>query len=393
MSIFIDPMLDYFGWSRNLYTSLYTGGTLTAAIAMPFMGRLVDKYGGRKMLTAVAIAFGLATVLIGSVTSPVHLFLGFVAIRALGQGSLQLIATTLAAMWFVRRRGRAMALIALASPASQAAFPILVFFLIASLGWRNAWFVLGALICVVLIPISIVFVRRSPESVGLLPDGASRTVNRSDSPTVTPDDETDWTLSEAIRTRAFWMLLFVGSSMSMVSTGLTFHHISLFVSKGFDAGLAAGVLSFVAPMALIGTFVAGYFNDRLPNRFVMTAGQALLTLMLLWALQMSSVWQAFVYGGLMGVAQGVIMTTTNVIWPNYFGRAHIGSIRGIVSTAMVASSAMGPLPFSLLFGLTSNYNTPIMAFIGLPIASGLISLLAIPPRKTHRVNHTNSSET
>ena len=84
----------------------------------------------------------------------------------------------------------------------------------------------------------------------------------------------------------------------------------------------------------------------------------------------------------MGVAQGAIMTTTNVIWPNYFGRAHIGSIRGIVSTSMVASSALGPLPFSLLFGLTNDYNTPIMAFIGLPIASGLISLLAVAPRKS-----------
>ena len=382
VSIFIDPMLDDLGWSRNLYTGLYTGGTLTAALAMPFMGRLVDKYGGRVMLTAVAIAFGFATVLIGTITSPVHLFLGFVAIRALGQGSLHLIATTLAAMWFVRRRGRAMALTALASPASQAVYPVVAFFLISSIGWRNAWISLGAVIWAVLIPVGFIFVRRSPESVGLLPDGAIRPTSSPSVKASAPISTDDWTLSEAMRTRTFWMLLFVGSSMSMVSTGLTFHHISLFVSKGFEPGLAAGVLSFVAPMAVIGTFVAGFLNEKLPNRFIMTAGQLLLTLMLIWAMPMSSVWQAFVYGGLMGIAQGTIMTTTNVIWPNYYGRAHIGSIRGVVSTAMVASSALGPLPFSLIFGLTNDYNTPIMAFIGLPIASGLISLIAVAPHKS-----------
>ena len=129
-------MIDDLGWSRNLYSGLYTGGSLTAALAVPFIGRMLDRFGGRIMLTSVAIAFGAATVLIGSVASPIHLFLGFVAIRALGQGSLQLISSTLVAMWFVHRRGRAMALMALASPLSQAAFPILVFSLISAWGWQ-----------------------------------------------------------------------------------------------------------------------------------------------------------------------------------------------------------------------------------------------------------------
>ena len=84
----------------------------------------------------------------------------------------------------------------------------------------------------------------------------------------------------------------------------------------------------------------------------------------------------------MGFAQGVMMTTTNVIWPNYFGRTHIGSIRGVVSTVMVASSAMGPLPISFLFAMTNDYNTPIMIFMGLPVATAVVSLLAVAPRKT-----------
>ncbi|MDP6451715.1 MAG: MFS transporter [SAR202 cluster bacterium] len=382
VSVFIDPMIEDLGWSRNLYSSLYTGGSLTAALAVPFIGRLLDRFGGRIMLTAVAMAFGVATVLIGSVASPIHLFLGFVAIRALGQGSLQLISTTLVAMWFIRRRGRAMALMALASPMSQAAFPVVAFFLISTWGWRNAWVILGAIIWIVLIPVGIILVRRSPESVGLEPDGVSRPMGSPSAAANISADHNDWTLGEAIRTRTFWMLLFVGLPLSMIGTGLTFHHVDLFVTKGYDVGLAAGVLSFMAPMALLGTIVAGFLNDKLPNRHIMASGHLLLATTMVWAMPMSLVWQAFVYGGSMGFAQGVIMTTTNVIWPNYFGRTHIGSIRGVVSTAMVASSAMGPLPVSFLFALNNDYNTPILAFLGLPIATAVVSLLAVPPRKS-----------
>jgi len=382
VSVFIDPMIDDLGWSRNLYSSLYTGGSLTAALAVPFIGRMLDRFGGRIMLTSVAIAFGAATVLIGSVASPIHLFLGFVAIRALGQGSLQLISSTLVAMWFVHRRGRAMALMALASPLSQAAFPILVFSLISAWGWRSAWVILGAIIWVVLIPVGILLVRRSPESVGLLPDGVTRPMNSPRTQSNISSEDNDWTLSEAARTRTFWMLLFVGTPLSMIGTGLTFHHVDLFVTKGFEVGLAAGVLSFMAPMALLGTMVAGFLSDRLPNRYIMAGGHLLLATTLVWALPMSSIWQAFVYGGMMGFAQGVMMTTTNVIWPNYFGRTHIGSIRGVVSTVMVASSAMGPLPISFLFAMTNDYNTPIMIFMGLPVATAVVSLLAVAPRKT-----------
>lgn len=380
VSIFVEPMINELGWSRTLFSGLYTGGSLTAALAVPFVGRMLDKFGGRVVLVVVAVLFGFATLLISRVETPAHLFAGFVAIRALGQGSLSLIATTLAAMWFLRMRGRAMAFMSLASPASQAAFPLLVFFLIAAVGWRNSWIVLSGIIWITLIPAGILLVRRSPEAVGMLPDGERRPMQDASAQSVTPGDG-DWTLAEAIRTRAFWLLLFVGMSLSMIGTALAFHHISLFVSKGLGIGLAAGVLSFMAPMALVGTFTAGFLSDKIPNRYVMAAGQFLFVVVMAWAIWMDAPWQAFVYGGVMGFAQGTIMTINNVIWPNYFGRTHIGSIRGVAGTAMVAFSALGPLPFGFLFDRTGDYDRAILAFIGVPIACGILILLAVAPRK------------
>lgn len=379
VSIFVDPMLEELGWSRTLYAGLYTGGTITAATLVPFIGKLLDRYGGRVMLVAVALVFGVALQLMRFVDEPFQLFFGILAIRTLGQGSLGLISTTLTAMWFVRMRGRAMAIMALAGPASQAAFPMLAFFLIATLGWRSTWAVLGLIVWIALVPTGVLLTRRSPEATGMLPDG-DRLLSDSASGGASERSQ-DWTLSEAVRTKSFWMLMAVGSSLSMISTALAFHHISLIVGKGLGVGLAAGVLSFTAPMMVVGTIMGGYLADKVPNRFILAAGQVGLLLTMLWVLNVTEPWQAFVYGGMMGLTQGTVMTVTNVIWPNYFGRAHIGSIRGVASSAMVFSSALGPLPFGYIFDRTGGYNVAILAFLGLPIACALLSLLAVPPVK------------
>ena len=379
VSIFVDPMLEELGWSRTLYAGLYTGGTITAATLVPFIGKLLDRYGGRVMLVAVALVFGVALQLMRFVNEPFQFFFGILAIRTLGQGSLGLISTTLTAMWFVRMRGRAMAIMALAGPASQAAFPMLAFFLIATLGWRITWAVLGLIVWIALVPTGVLLTRRSPEATGMLPDG-DRLLSDSASGGASERSQ-DWTLSEAVRTKSFWMLMVVGSSLSMISTALAFHHISLIVGKGLGVGLAAGVLSFTAPMMVVGTIMGGYLADKMANRFILAAGQVGLLLTMLWVLNVTEPWQAFVYGGMMGLTQGTVMTVTNVIWPNYFGRAHIGSIRGVASSAMVFSSALGPLPFGYIFDRTGGYNVAILAFLGLPIACALLSLLAVPPVK------------
>lgn len=294
-----------------------------------------------------------------------------------------LISTTLVAMWFVRQRGRAIALSSLASPASQAAFPLLVHQLISQVGWRQTWLYLGLIIWVGLIPMALLLVRRSPESVGMLPDGEParrRTADGSDVH-IHVQKENDWTLREALRTRVFWLLLLASAPMSMLGTALTFHHISLFASKGFEAGLAAGVLSFVAPMALIATFTAGWLADKIPNRLILCGGLMLFTIAMLVAANMTQPWHAFVYGGVLGVAQGAMMTINTIIWPNHFGRAHLGSIRGMASTAMVAFAALGPLPFGLVFDLTGDYRLAIFMFLIVPVAMGIASLFATPPRR------------
>jgi MFS family permease len=379
VSAFVDPIMQDRGWSRTLVSGLYTAGSLTAATGMILVGRLLDRFGARVMLTAVAVLFGMAAIGMGRVYLPLHLYLGFLAIRMLGQGSLSMIPTTLVAIWFRRLRGRATAMAALAMPASQATFPPLIFFLVSTIGWRNAWTVLGLMIWGALIPLALL-VRRSPESVGLLPDGASESPDPAAGALSWGPPEPVFTLGQALGTRSFWLLLFAGSSFSLIGTALTFHHISLMASRGIEGGLAATVLSIAAPSAMAGTFVAGYMADKMPSRYGVVVSQILLTVSMVLALTITTTWTAIVYGVTIGFGQGLMMTSMVVIWPNYYGRAHLGIIRGAVTTGMVAFAALGPLPFGFLFDLRGSYVLPVVAFLALPIACGAAAFLAAPPK-------------
>ena len=379
VSIFVEPMIERLELTRTTVAGLYTLGSLTAATMMLLVGRLLDRFGARTMLFVVGALFGGAALWMSQVSAPLELYLGFAALRTLGQGSLTLVPTTLVALWFIRLRGRVTAIVSIGMVASAAVFPILLHNLIGSFGWRGAWIALAIMIwSLVTIP-AILFVRRTPESVGLLPDGDAMRPSGEVAGRQRSDE--DWSFREALRTRALWLLMFAATSQSLISTGLTFHHISIMESRGVDAGTAAVVLSSMALSALIGTVVAGFLSDRYPNRFIIAAGQVLLVMAMLLIINVTADWQAVVYGGFLGLGGGLTYTTNNVIWPNYFGRKELGSIRGMAMTAMVAASALGPLPFGYLFDVTGSYTSAVLVFLALPAACLAAALLAVPPGK------------
>jgi len=380
VSIFVDPIISDLGWSRTMVSGLYTAGSLIAGTVMILVGRLLDRYGARVMLTTVSVLFGIAAVWMSSVDHPVELAAGFTAIRILGQGSLTLIPTTLIALWFVRWRGKALAIGLLGGAISSAAFPLLIHILITNTGWRNAWLVLALVIWTVLLLPSVLLVRRSPESVGLLPYGQSLSPgDQTEKEKVDTVREVNISLAEATRTRTFWLLLFASSTPPLIYTALTFHHISLLASKGISSGIAASVFVIMAPMQILGSFISGFMADRFHSRYLLAAGQILLVAMMLWIFLITSTWQAFFYGALMGLSGGFIMTTSAVIWPNYYGRLHLGSIRGVSTASMVTFAALGPLPFGFVFDLTQTYSLAVLIFLILPICSVAAALLANPP--------------
>ena len=376
VSVFVDPLIDEFGWSRTSVSGLYTAGSLTAAGTMFGVGRLMDRFGARAILAIVGALMGLAAIWMSKVNSQLELYAGFAALRIFGQGSMTLIPTALVAVWFLRRRGKLTALTGLGMMAAQVTFPPLIHYLIARIGWRDAWLVLAVIVWAVALPVAVLFVRRSPESVGLHPDGAAAATG---SDGVTEGVATDWPLGMAMRTRAFWLILVAGSSQSLISTALVFHQADVLSTRGVGAGVSAAVLSVMGPATFIGVMSAGVLADRYANRYLIAIGQLMLMSAIAMVMCLTQSWQAVVYGGVLGFASGFTITASAVIWPNYFGRRHLGSIRGVATTMVLAAAALGPLPLSLGFDLAGSYTTVLGFALLLPAACGVMAYIARPP--------------
>ncbi|MDP9426712.1 MAG: MFS transporter [Actinomycetota bacterium] len=172
-SVFVDPILADTGISRVQLSTLYALGTAVSAAMVVLVARLADRFGARLMLAVVALALGVACFGMSFAAGPLTLFFGFAALRALGQGSLPLTATMLASQWFVKRRGRAVAVVVLGLAASNALLPPATQALIGSVGWREAYVGLGLMVWVLLVPAALLVVRNRPEDLGLHPDGAA----------------------------------------------------------------------------------------------------------------------------------------------------------------------------------------------------------------------------
>lgn len=379
VSVFVDPLIEHFGWSRSLVSSLYSGGTLCAGLLMTWMGRMVDRYGHRRMLPVVALLFALALVFMSFVFHPVMLFFGFMLIRLLGQGSMTLVSSTMVPQWFFTMRGRAMSLVALGGALSTALVPRFNTWLIAAYNWQIAWQLWAVVQALVMAPLAWLLVRDRPEQVGLLPDNGESRPGAALGSLV--EEEESWTLAEALRTRTFWILVGCTGIPSMINTGLIFHQVSILGERGLTPAISAMVFGVAVLVHLPSNFAAGYLMDRIAPRFALAgllAGHIVLTT---WILYTDTVAMAIGMGVLRGLLGGVEGIMGGVLWPTYFGRKYLGSIRGAAMTTMVIGSALGPLPFGIAFDYFGGYREIILLMLLAPIIGSLAALLARPPRK------------
>lgn len=392
-SIFIEHFIADLGISRSLVSTLYTVGTLTASFALPMVGRQLDRRGGRVMVVVVTLLFGLATLYMGSVQNALMLGIGFVLMRMLGQGSLSLVCKTVMNQWWVRRRGLIMGISGMISALlGSGSFPNLINWLISRYGWRGTYWILGVALWAIMLPVGWIFFRSRPEDYGLQPDGHGERGNKApgwlslfdrkvENPSLSPLED-NWTRKEAMGTRVFWVTLLGLAAISMLGTGLTFHVVSIFQDSGLTAGVAAAVFLPTAATSAVVQLVGGLLVDRLPVRVLLAFCLVLQAVTLVMAPYLFSVEVALFYGVLSGIGNGLQAIIHSVVWANYFGRQHLGSITGVVTTVLVAASALGPMPMGVARDLLGSYTAVLTVMAILPlILAGANLVWGQPPRR------------
>ena len=371
VSVFVDHFIADLGLTRSSVSAAYLIGTLTAATALPWVGRKIDDVGVRRAMTLIGSTFALALVGMSQVSGFVTLAIGFVTIRLLGQGSLTLASTVAVTLWFRRRRGFVLGILATGTGMLMSLVPVGSNTLIEAFGWRTAWLVLGGIIAMTVVPIGWFGMIDRPAVLGLEPDGEE----------IAPETSAvhatrSFTRAEAVRTPRFWILVSASASVGMLSTALNFHQISLLG----DAGLSATEAAAMFLPQFVGTAVAGvafgWLADRLSGRTLIPMSMSVLATTLVLAGFLSAGPIVLVYALLLGAAGGAARSIGSTLLPRWFGTDHIGSITGLSTLVGVASTAVGPVAYSLARDVSGGYTTASLVFVAIPAAVAVAAIAA-----------------
>jgi len=382
VAIFIDHFIQDLGISRSLVSVLYTAGTLVGGLSLLIVGKQIDRRGPRAVVVVIATLLGLSCIYMGLVQNALMLALGFIAIRMLGQGSLGLVSQNVINQWWVRRRGTVIGISGMMMALfGVGGFPNLINWLIRLFGWRYTYVFLGLLLLLVMVPVGFLFFRNQPEDYGLQPDGGNPT-SGSTGPAEPQSIEENWTSQEAMRTPVFWVVAAGIGLIAMLATGLIFHLVSIFRDNGLSPAIAASVFVPLSVTSAIVNLAGGLLVDRIPVRFLLAAALFFLALSLVAAQLLSGVGMVLVYGIVLGITTGLMVTVHGVVWATYFGRKHLGSIAGITTTILIVASSLGPMPLAIAHDLLGSYNPVLTVSVFPPLLLCVASLFfGKPPEK------------
>ena len=388
LSVLLVPMTDDLGWSRTALIGAVTARFLASGLMGPLVGPLLDRPGGARLVVTVGAVVGGAGMILVSTAHALWQFYLFFSIMGalLSSSSSQLVGYTIISKWFVRKRGRAMALATTGISASGVVMVPLITAILVTFGWRAAWLVLGGLPLLVLAPTAALWMRRRPEDMGLLPDGDSPPAQApGNSPAKgTPrgaPQEVAWSRGEALRTRALWLIFLTFNFGLMGIIAILLHQVAYLRDQGFSANEAALVTTVVALFALFGKIFWGFLAERFVPRYLVTmcAWGCVVGIVLL--LQATSMAWALGFALLYGLGMGGWAPLQGIIWAGYFGRGFLGTIIGTVAPLGLAISAFAPLFASFLFEASNGYTVPFTLLLVLWGLAGGAILLAKPPRK------------
>jgi MFS family permease len=391
LSVFLKPLTEDLAVSRGLFSLLRSGEILIGAAMAPLVGPLVDRYGGRWLMVGGALVAGAGFVLLSQVSAFWQfLLLRWIFVTAGGVFMCHMVVSVTISRWFVRRRGRAIAIASLGQGLSKVFIPVVTATLFVWFGWRWTWSIFGIVTLVLVVIPALIFMQRSPEDMSLKPDGIDAPLKTSSAITAKTSaaaqrhsaaDEAVWNWKEVLRTDTFWIICFIYGMANVGIAGLNLHVFAYVTDIGFEAIVAATVMSIIASTQLGSTLVWGVVGERMEIRtsnLIMFLMQSAGLGLAIATSQLIPVYAGFC---LYGVGLGGSWVLQELIWANYFGRVSLGMVRGLGVLVTHAFGAAGAPFFGFVHDATGSYVSSIIMFVVALIVSAFLSLLVRAPQK------------
>ena len=390
LSVLLKPITADLRVSRGIFSLLRSGEHLLYALMAPWVGSLLDRYGPRGMMVAGALLSAAGFLLLGHVQSFVQFASVRATVMAVGHALVcYFVVNVTVARWFVRMRGRAVALSHLGHGIAKITISLAVAWLLTFIGWRQVWTLFGALVVVLaVIPVAI-FMRRSPEDMGLHPDGAAadeplaapgRTQGRGASNPEPLEPEIRWTRKEVRGTSTFWLIVLVFGMVDIGVTGLNLHVVSYVSDLGFTLVEAAFVMTVIAGTQTASGLLWGFAGERISVRKIISFLFLVEAAGLYVAANTQELWTIYLGFFFYGLGLGGVQVLEEVMWANYFGRISLGTVRGASLQIVLLCGVCGPPFFGFVNDYTGSYTISFYLFMTMLVISSLLTLTIRRPR-------------
>jgi MFS family permease len=368
--VFLPPLLKYFGWTRARVSTLGSAGALMAGVCGPFVGWLVDRIEARRVMLLGAITAGIGF-LAASRSDTYYALLVANLIVAIGVTAATLIpASLLIASWFGERRGLAMGLTFAGTSLGGAAMIVIANKAIAFGGWRTGYLAMALPMVLIVAPLVLFVVRGRPSSGSVV----GEPILKPPAPVVLPGVE----LSEAFRTRSFWLIGIAEFFYACAIGGILVHVVVYLMAAGYTASLAASSLSMIYLMSTFGKLSMGPSADRLSPRIVLSVvfgGAALGTLFLLGA-RNGPMLAGFIV--LVGIASGTPLVLLPLVFIQSLGLRRLGSVQGVAGIFATIGAAVGPVAAGRIFDVSGSYAIAFGVFAAMWLGAALAIYACIP---------------
>jgi MFS family permease len=377
--VFIKPIEAEFGWSRAQLSGAAALSLFVLGAVGPMVGWLADVWGPRRVMLLATAILGAGTVLSSFVGHLWQFYISAGLLMAMGAGGLGMAtSSTVAARWFVARRGLILGILGGAMSAGQMLIVPMAMVIIRLYGWRASFLWLGVGVLVLALPLILAFVRDDPADKGLKPYGAGTAAGAAFGGV---KDERRVPVSEAMGVPAFWLLAVTFFVCGYTSNGLVLTHLVPHAAEhGFSEMHAAQALGLMGAMNIVGTVASGWICDRFGRKGPLAFYYGVRGLSLIFLLYVWNVPSLHVFAAIFGLNYISTVPPTTTLTANIFGRLSVGALSGWIFFSHQVGSAIGAWAGGAIFDATGSYawaflSAAVLAFI----ASGLSLLIKEVP--------------
>ena len=374
--VFFSALLEEFGWSRGALSgafALYAFGYSGLAVVS---GRLTDRWGPRAVIATGGVFLGAGWIAMSATSAIWHPYVFYGVVAAIGMSTANVPCSATVARWFVRRRGLATGLATAGGSLGAFCLPPLAQILVSGVGWRRAYVIFGAAI---LLSLNLLapLMKRDPEGLGLTPDGDSPAETR-----VAPlETGRDYTMSKAMRTRAFWVLFSLFAATWIPIFAPLVHLVPLARGLGVDPLVAATLVSALGMAGIAGRLIMGSLSDRIGRRSAIGIGLVLQILAFLGFAVAGALPGLYAASIAFGFSYGAVASLFPAIVADFFGREQAGSLVGLLFAMSGSMAALGPLGAGFIYDRTGSYGPAWVASAALNVVALGLLAWARPPRR------------